>query len=172
MNVLFGALGASRRTAVTSEARRVVEAGGTAVVLIRGPDAWRADPFPDGVDGVELGALERGYRPAAVRLLLYAIPRRVLRACTPGPLRGPGRRIDAAYLRRVARPVNRRLARIYGSDPAEVRRRAVRRELLRARSIDLVVVGDAQSLATVSELADVIGGAGAELSYTVAHERG
>ena len=36
MNVLFVALGASRRTAVTSEARRVVEAGGTAVVLVVG----------------------------------------------------------------------------------------------------------------------------------------
>ncbi|OLT12029.1 hypothetical protein BJF79_04365 [Actinomadura sp. CNU-125] len=172
MNVLFVALGASRRTAITTESRRVVEAGGTAVVLIRKPDAWRADPFPDGVDGVELRALERGYRPAAVRILLYGIPRKLLRACTPGPLRGPGRRIDAAYMRRVARPVNRRLAGVYGRDPVEVRRRAVRRELLRARSIDLVVVGDAQSLATVAELADVIDGAGAGLSYTVANERG
>lgn len=168
MNVLFLALGASRRTAITVESGRVVAAGGTAIVLIRKPDAWRDDPFPDSVETVELPALERGYRPAAVRLLLYTIPRRLLRACTPGPLRVAGRRIDSGYMRRVARPINRRLARIYGRDPVEVRRRVIRRELLRARSIDLVVVGDAQSLVLASELADLITGEGARPAYTIA----
>ena len=61
--------------------------------------------------------------------------------------------------------------RVYRRDPAAVRRRMVERELLRGRSIDLVVIADPQSLVTVSELADVIMGMGARLSYSVADAR-
>jgi hypothetical protein len=171
VNVLFVALGASRRASVVRQAAQVVADGGSAAVLVHKTSAWEKDPLPDGVDAVVLAELEQGYRPAAVRTVLYRIPRLLLRVCLPGRLRGLGKRIDAAYRRRVARPVDRRLARLYRRDAAAVRRRAVRRELLRGRSIDLVVVGDPQSLVTVSELADTVAGAGASLSYSVAHER-
>lgn len=169
--MLFVALGASRRPAVVREAAQVVADGGSATVLVRKTSAWAKDPLPDGVDAVELPALERRYRPAAVRIPLYRIPGLLLRVCLPGPLRGLGKRIDSAYCRRVARPVDRRLARLYRRDAGAVRRRTVERELLRGRSIDLVVIADPQSLAAVSELADTIMGAGAALSYSVAHER-
>ncbi|NEA24865.1 hypothetical protein [Actinomadura bangladeshensis] len=171
MNVLFVALGASRRPAVVRESAQVRADGGSATVLVRKESAWAKDPLPDGVDAVELSALERRYRPAAVQIPLYRIPRLLLREWPPGRLRGVGRRIEAAYRRRVARPIDRRLARFYRRDPAAVRRRAVERELLRGRSIDLVVIGDPQSLVTVSELADVITGTGARLSYSIAGAR-
>ncbi|MEV4004219.1 hypothetical protein [Actinomadura sp. NPDC049753] len=171
MNVLFVALGASRRPAVVREAAQVLADGGSAAVLVRKASTWAKDPLPDGVDAVELSALERRYRPAAVRIPLYRIPALLLRVCFPGPLRGLGKRIDSAYRRRLAGPVDRRLARVYRRDAAAVRRRAVERELLRGRSIDLVVIADPHSLVTVSELADTITGAGAALSYSVAHER-
>lgn len=171
MNVLFVALGASRRPAVVRESAQVRAAGGSATVLVRKESAWAKDPLPDGVDAVELSALERRYRPAAVRIPLYRIPQLLLRVCLPGPLRGLGNRIEGAYRRRVARPIDRRLARLYRRDRAAVRRRMVERELLRGRSIDLVVIGDPQSLVTAAELADAITGAGARLSYSIAHER-
>lgn len=170
MNVLFVALGATRRPAVVRESARVLADGGSATVLVRAPSAWAREPLPDGVDTVELPALERRYRPAAARILLYRMPRLVLRACLPGPLRGVRKRLDSGYRRRVAGPIDRRLARSYRRDPAAVRRRVVGRELLRGRSIDLVVVADPQSLVTVSELADVIAAAGARPAYSIAHE--
>ncbi|QFG22367.1 hypothetical protein [Actinomadura sp. WMMB 499] len=171
MNVLFVALGGTRRPAVIREAARVVADGGAAAVLVGAPSAWTGEPLPDGVDAVELAALERRYRPAAVRIPLYRVPRLVLRVCLPGPLRGVGSRVDAEYRRRVARPVDRLLSRLYRRDPAAVRRRVVDREVLRRRSVDLVVVGDPQSLVTASDLADVIAAAGARLAYSIAHER-
>jgi hypothetical protein len=170
VNVLFVALGATRRPAVVRESEQVLADGGSVCVLVRKPSSWAKDPLPDGADAVELPALERRYRPAAVRIPLYRIPRLLLRVLLPGPLRGLGNRIDSAYRRRVARPVDRRLARFYRRDPEAVRRRMVGREL-RGRSIDLVVIGDPQSLVTVSELAGVIADAGARLAYSVAHER-
>ncbi|URM96741.1 hypothetical protein LUW76_21685 [Actinomadura madurae] len=170
MNVLFVALGATRRPAVARESARVVADGGSATVLVRKPSAWARDPFADGVDTVELPELERHYRPAAARILLYRIPRLLLRAGLPGPLRGVRRRLDSAYRRRVAGPVDRRLLRFYRRDPVAVRRRVVRRELLRGRSIDLVVVADPQSMVTVSELVDVIADAGARTAYSIDHE--
>lgn len=169
MNVLFVALGATRKPAIIRQSAQVLAGGGNAAVLIGKPSAWTREPLPDGVDAFELHALERRYRPAAVRILLYGIPLLLLRMCFPGPFRGIRKRIDAGYRRRVARPVNRRLARFYRRDPAAVRRRAVDRELLRGRSIDLVVVGDPQSLVIVSELADVITAAGARMAYYIAH---
>ncbi|RSN66400.1 MULTISPECIES: hypothetical protein [Actinomadura] len=171
MNVLFVALGATRRPAVVRESARVVADGGEAAVLVGAASAWAREPLPDGVDAVELPALERRYRPAAVRIPLYRLPRLLVRACLPGPLRGLGNRIDAAYRRRVARPVDRLLARAYRRDPAAVRRRVFEREVLRRRAVDLVVVGDPQSLVTASELADVIAGAGARLAYSIAPDR-
>ncbi|MFI0485674.1 hypothetical protein [Actinomadura sp. 9N215] len=172
MNVLFVALGASRRPAIVRESARIVADGGHAVVLVTKSSSWAKDPLPDGVDVVELPALERRHAPAVPRILLYGIPRRLVRVCFPGPLRKTGDRIYAGYRRRVARPVERRLARLLRREPAAVRGRAVDRELLRGRSIGLVVAGDPQSFVTVSELSDVIADAGARLAYSADYARG
>ncbi|GGQ28355.1 hypothetical protein BKA00_006272 [Actinomadura coerulea] len=169
MNVLFLALGASRKGAVSAEAERVIAGGGTATVLIGKPSAWRKHPLPEGAEVVELAEVERGYRPGWVRFWLYRAPRLVLRICLPGPLRRWRDRLDNAYRRRVAKPLNRRLARRYRRDPVQVRRRAVERDVISGRSVGLVVVGDAQSLVTASELADVLTGTGAPLAYTIDH---
>ncbi|MFG2084670.1 MULTISPECIES: hypothetical protein [unclassified Spirillospora] len=152
MNVVFLALGATRRTAVVAESGRVVAGGGTATVLLDRPSSWEKDPLPDGVVVVELPVLEQSYRPAAVSLLLFRIPRLLFRVCARGPLREWGERLDRAFRRRVARPVDRGLARIYRRDPAVVRTRAVRRAVLAGGSPDLVVVADPQSLTPAAEL--------------------
>lgn len=169
--MLFVALGATRKPAVIRESGRVVADGGSATVLVNRSSAWAKQPLPDGVEAVELPALERRHRPAVPRALLYRIPRLLLRVCLPGPLRGLGDRIDAAYRRRVAGPIERRLGRLGRGDPIAVRRRAIERDVLSRGPVDLVVIGDPQSLVTVSELADVIAGAGARLAYSIAHER-
>jgi hypothetical protein len=146
--VVFLALGATRKGAVIAEAGQVVADGGTATVLIRKSGSWEDHPLPDGVEVVDLGALQRR-RPAWVRIPLYRVPRLLLRVCLPGPLSGRRERFDNAYRRRIARPIDRRLARFYRRDPAEVLRRAV----LAGAPADLVVVTDAQSLAPAAELA-------------------
>lgn len=171
MNVVFVALGGTRRPAVVRECARVRADGGTATVVVGRASAWTEEPLPDGVETVDLPALERRYRPAPERFLLYRLPRLVLRVGFPGPLRGVGDRLNAGFRARVARPVDRRLARRPRRDPAVIRRRIVDRELLRGRSVDLVVIGDPQSLAAVSELADVIADAGARPAYTIAGGR-
>lgn len=170
MNVLFLALGASRKGAVSAEAEHVMAAGGTATVLIGKPSGWSKHPLPDGVEIIDLAAVERGYRPRWVRLWLYRVPRLLLRICLPGPLSRWRDRFDNAYRRRLARPVERRLARRYRRDPVQVRRLALERDVLRGRSFGLVVVGDTQSMVTASELADVFTATGAQLAYTIDHD--
>ncbi|WP_395104642.1 hypothetical protein [Actinomadura sp. SCN-SB] len=169
MNVLFLALGGTRRPAVAAEARRVVADGGTATVLVRKAASWEKDPLPSGVKLVELGTYQRD-RPWWVRLPLYRLPRLLLRVCLPGPLGGTRERVDNAYRRRVARPIDRRLARFYRRDPGMIRRRALDRALLSAGPVDLIVVGDAQSLVGASELAEKVNDASVRLVYTLAQE--
>jgi hypothetical protein len=165
VNVVFLALGATRRSAVVTESARIVADGGTATVLIDQRPAWAKDRFPDGVEVVELPVLEERYRPAAVALLLFRVPRMLFRVCAPGPLRGLGDRLGKAYRRRVARPADRRLARIYRRDAGTVRRRAFRQAVLRDRSPDLIVVADPQSLAPAAELAATGPGRRVELAF-------
>jgi hypothetical protein len=74
---------ASRQPAIVAESARVVAEGGTATVLTRKPTAWAKNPLPDGVEAVELPALQQGYRPAAVRFLLLRVPRLLLRMVRP-----------------------------------------------------------------------------------------
>jgi hypothetical protein len=66
MRVLFLALGANRRAAVTKESRELAEAGGHPVVLVDQPSAWAEERFAPGVEIVSLAALIRGRRPAFV----------------------------------------------------------------------------------------------------------
>ncbi|GAA1817057.1 hypothetical protein [Actinomadura chokoriensis] len=169
MNVLFLALGGSRQKVIVAEAEHVIAAGGSATVLVGKPGKWRKHPLPEGADLVEWGRLLRGHRPALIRLLLDRIPLFLMRVCLRGPLRGFGARLQSFYRRRVTRPIHRRLAGFYQRNPAKVRRSVAHRELVGRRSIDFVVVGDAESMVTASELRDVFVGSGATLAYTAAH---
>jgi hypothetical protein len=141
MNVVFLALGVARRAAVVAEAARVVDAGGTVTVLLSQRSLWKSDPFPGGVEVFEVPELERKYRPNAVDLLLYRVPRRLL-----------GDRLWKAFRWRIALPLDRRLARTYRRDAGEVRRKAILQAVLKDGSPDLVVVADAQSLEPAAEL--------------------
>ncbi|TDB91504.1 hypothetical protein E1264_01565 [Actinomadura sp. KC216] len=171
MNVLFLALGGTRRPAITAEAEHVIAHGDKVTVLVGTAAKWRKGPLPEGVDLVELSRLEHGSRPAIVRLLLTRVPLFLLRVCLPGPLRGLSKRLRSAYVRRVERPVDRRLARLYRRDPARARERVIDRDLLRGRSIDLVIVGDPESMVVAAGLRDVIARSGARLAYTGTQER-
>jgi hypothetical protein len=70
MRVVFLALGANRRLAVTAESRLLVEAGGQAVVLVQNPRSWAKETFAPGVEVVALepaGRLRRAlYRRSPV----------------------------------------------------------------------------------------------------------
>jgi hypothetical protein len=98
MRVLFLALGANRRVAVTTESRELAEAGGQAVVLVDRPTPWAADRFAPGVEIVSMAALARGRWPALVDkvVLLRRVARRLQR------LRGPDHPFDE-LLRRHGR---------------------------------------------------------------------
>ncbi|TDD73209.1 hypothetical protein E1293_32030 [Actinomadura darangshiensis] len=170
MNVLFLALGGSRRNVIVAEAEEVIAAGGAVTVLVGKPAKWRNDRLPEGADMMEQRRLVRGYRPAAARLLVDRIPLFLMRFFLRGPLRGFGARLQSFYRRRIARPIHHRLLGLYQRNPAKARS-AVHRDLLGRRSIDLVVVGDAESMVAASELRDVVVGAGARLAYTAAQER-
>ncbi|WP_205718104.1 hypothetical protein, partial [Actinomadura soli] len=171
VNVLFLALDGSRRPAVIAEAEHALAHGDSVTLLVGGAAKWRKVPLPQGADLVELSQLERGHRPAVVRLLLTSAPLFLLRVCLPGPLRRLSKRLRSAYVRRIERPVDRRLARLYRRDPARVRERVIVRDLLQGRSIGLVIVGDPGSMVVASELRDAILGSGARLAYTSTQER-
>lgn len=147
MNIVFLALGATRKDAVIAETGKVVAGGGHASVVTRKRGSWEEDTLPDGVELRELGAFQRG-RPRWIRLMLFRVPGLLLRVCLPGPLSGLRDRGDNAYRRRIARPVDRRLSRFYRLSPDEVLSRAV----LSGAAPDLVVIADAQSLAPAAEL--------------------
>jgi hypothetical protein len=98
MRVLFLALGANRRVAVTEESRELAEAGGRPVVLVDRPAAWAKDRFAPGVEIVSLAVLVRGRWPAFVEkvVLLRRVAGKLQR------LRGPDRPFDE-LLRRHGR---------------------------------------------------------------------
>ncbi|GGQ28406.1 hypothetical protein BKA00_006278 [Actinomadura coerulea] len=169
MNVLFLALGGSRRHVIVAEAEHVLAAGGAATVLVGDPARWRNDPLPEDAEMVEWRRLVRGHRPAVMRLLVDRVPLFLMRVCLRGPVEGVGARMQSFHRRRVARPIHHRLLGFYQRDPVRVRERVAHRDLLVRRSIDLVVVGDAESAVTASELRDLVVGSGARLAYTAAH---
>jgi len=165
VKVVFLALGATRRPMVISESARVVAEGGTATILIERRSSWADDSFPGGVEIVELRELVRRYRPDAVTRWLFRFPERFFRACAPGPLRRGGDRLYRAFRWRVARPLDKRLARRYRSDAAAVRRKALRQAVLSGARPDLVVVADAASMAPAAALASKGPGRALDLAF-------
>jgi hypothetical protein len=109
--VLFLALGGSRRKETIAESARVVAAGGRAVILVdRVGSGWRPDLLAPGVEVVEVAGLLRRHAPwRAQEAVLFGAPRALLRAAGRGRLRRFAERAGAAYERRLAWRVHRRV---------------------------------------------------------------
>jgi hypothetical protein len=163
MRVLFVALGASRKRAVTDESAEVVAAGGAAVVLVDDARAWASVTFADGVEVVQAATLAAEHWPRrAESLLLYRGPRFLLhRAAGRGTPRA--RRVVKAYERRVADRVHRRLfLPLYDRMWNRTQSRVMVQCLRRLGPFDLLVVTDAPSLPEARRLlGGHLGGSGA-----------
>ncbi|GAA3371516.1 hypothetical protein GCM10020367_22500 [Streptomyces sannanensis] len=110
MQVLFLALGASRKRAVIEESAEVVAAGGRAVVLIQRKKSWKSVEFAPGVDVLTSDELDAAHMPRRIEhLVLYRIPRFVISMFGIGPVRRLTRRVHKAYKRRVASRIHNKL---------------------------------------------------------------
>jgi hypothetical protein len=148
-SVLFLALGGTRRRETVAESALVVAAGGRAVILVdRVESGWRPDALAAGVEVVELaGLLDRHAPWRAQEAVLFDAPRALLRAAGRGRLRRFAERAGAAYERRLAWRVHRRVflpayERIWG----RTRQSLVERRLFRGAAYDVVVVHDPMSM--------------------------
>lgn len=174
MNVLFLALGATRRRAVVEESARVTADGGTAVVIVEQASAWRKETFAPGVEVVDLATVARHAPVRIEQLLLYRAPGFLLRRVLGrGPLRAPVHRAAGAYQRRIADRIHRRLflplyRRVWG----DVRTRVLDREVSRRAPFRSVVVADPLSMPDVVRMfrtEQTGGGAAPKLCYSIDH---
>jgi hypothetical protein len=150
MRVLFLALGANRRLAVTQESRLLAEAGERPVVLVDDPSSWAAETFAPGVTVLSLREQSDGHWPVAVeQLVLFRGPTALLRRV--GGHRGG--RLASAYERRIADRLHHRgflpLYRRLWRDSAERPLEAFRRQ---QGSFDAIVVTDPQSFPVAQRL--------------------
>lgn len=154
MQVLFLALGASRKRAVVEESASVVAAGGRAVVLVGQKRAWTTQTFAPGVEVVTPGDLEARHLPRRMeRALLYQGPRRVARVVGRGRVAARTQKALKAYEKRVAGRVHRRLfmplhSRVWPTAGA----RMIQRCFGPHGGPDLVVAADALSIRRAVEL--------------------
>jgi hypothetical protein len=110
MQVLFLALGASRKRAVVEESAEVAERGGRAVVLVADRKPWLDQTFAPGVEVVTADELQARHLPMRLeRLVLYRVPRLVVRVAGRTPLGGKAKRALKAYERKVAGRIHRRV---------------------------------------------------------------
>jgi hypothetical protein len=146
--VLFLALGGTRRRETVAESARVVATGGQAVILVDRADGWRSEQLAPGVELIELAGLLSRHAPwRAQEAVLFGAPRALLRAAGRGRLRRFAERVGAAYERRLAWRVHRRVflpayERIWG----RTRQSTVERHLLRGAAYDVMVVHDPMSM--------------------------
>lgn len=155
MQVLFLALGGTRRQAVTEESARAVADGGSATVLVDQRKTWSRVEFDPRVEVVELARLERSYLPRrVVKVLLYRGPARLFKLVGRGPLRPWVTRARKAYERRIAGPVYRTLILPRERQArGELLQRLINRHVLAGREqFDLLVVSDPDSMPTAARL--------------------
>ncbi|TLS46425.1 hypothetical protein FE633_08875 [Streptomyces montanus] len=170
MRVVFLALDATRRQAVTSESAEVVAGGGRAVVLVENRKAWEEEPFAPGVEVVELRQLELRHPPRLLEwLLLFRGPRVVAALLGRGPLRPFVRRAERAYERRVALPLHRRVftpayRKVYG----DVRQQVIG-SLVRRRSPEVIVLADSAGLRYAPTLLDGASVPAPRMAYSLRH---
>jgi hypothetical protein len=110
MQVLYLALGASRKQAVVKGSAELIASGSQVVVLVGPKKQWNGQKFADGVLVLSTDELENRHLPRKLeRMVLYQGPRRVVRAIGRGPLRKSVKRAHHAYKRRVASTIHRRM---------------------------------------------------------------
>lgn len=150
MRVLFLALGANRRLAVTEESRTLAETGGRAVVLVDKAETWSDAEFAAGVEVVALSGLGGQHWPlAAERLVLHRAPGSLLRRV--GGRRG--KRLASAYERRIGRPLHRRVfVPLYGRLWRDAADRPLTEFRRRWGRFDTLVVTDPQSFPVAQRL--------------------
>ena len=149
MQVLFLALGATRRRAVVEESAQVVADGGHAVVLISQAKPWSREQFQPEVEVVDLARLESRHPARGIeKALLFSGPRLVFRTLGRGPLSGSVRRAGKAYERRIASPVHRAfIMPSYRRAWGDLRQRLIHRHVLaEGAPFDLFVVSDPASM--------------------------
>ncbi|MBP0458460.1 hypothetical protein [Streptomyces montanisoli] len=148
MQVLFLALGASRKRAVLAESADLAAAGAQVVVLVHQKKSWNLKAFAPGVAVHSAAELEARHLARRVeRAVLYRAPGSAARALDRGPLKSAARRSHRAYKRRVAGPVHRRVfmplhRRLWPTAPA----RMVRSPFGAGGVPELLVVSDALSV--------------------------
>jgi len=153
VNVLFLALGASRKRAVIEECAKVVADGGTATVMIASARNWQSAGFASGVTVIDSSVLQRAQLPWRIeRLVVYRGPGFVLR-------RALGRRGKSAadayekkvadrFHRRVFLPIHQRLRR-------DARGRLIAQHITRSpRPYEWIVVTDSRSMPEAVEVLD------------------
>jgi hypothetical protein len=154
MQVLFLALGASRKRAVVEESAEVVARGGRAVVLVGARKPWLDQGFEPGVELVTADELEARHLPRRLeRLVLYRVPRLVVRVAGRGPLAGKAKRALKAYERRVAARVHRRVfVPLHRRVWPKISDRLVWRHFGPRKGPELLVVADALSVPRAVQL--------------------
>jgi hypothetical protein len=169
VNILFLALGASRKRAVVEECAKVVADGGTATVLVESTRQWQRAGFGDGVTLIDSAVLLRDRLPLRIeRLVVYRGPRFVL---TKGFGRW-GRRAAGAYKKKVADRFHRRVFMpAYRRLSGDTRAPLVARHIVGSpRPFDWIVVADPLSMPeAVRVLGDLGTGNRIGLAYSVDH---
>lgn len=154
VNVLFMALGGTRRRAVEKEAVSIAERGGEVTILIATPWAWPVRNFPAGTRVVALKQLERGLWQLEA-LLFSAGPGFLYRKIYHGKLRrffpkGAFQRFMLRVTRGLSqweatRIYNRRFKTV-GYSSGRLPQAGPNWRPLDGRSFDLLVVADALSM--------------------------
>jgi hypothetical protein len=154
MNVLFLALGGSRRNAVVAESADIAaRAGNRVVVLIGSRRPWRDTTFAEGVRVIDLAELERAHLPMRVETaILLRGPSRLVRAVGRGPMRSFARRAGGAYERKIGKPLHKRAVRAYRKLWKNRQHELAAAQLVRGAGLDYIVVADYASITCGSYL--------------------
>ncbi|MFB7232902.1 hypothetical protein ACFCY9_34750 [Streptomyces fimicarius] len=156
MQVLFLALGASRKRAVLDESAELRANGAQVMVIVDKKKSWLKVEFAPGVVVTTLKELEATHLPRRVEhAVLYRAPRATVRAVGRGPLRRPARRGLKAYERRLAAKVHRKVFMpVYRRLWPDAQARTVLAPFVARGGLDLLVVSDALSVPRAVRLLD------------------
>ncbi|WP_335936358.1 hypothetical protein [Streptomyces sp. PTD5-9] len=154
MQVLFLALGASRKRAVLDESAEAASNGAQVIVVVDKKKSWSGAKFAPGVRVATFKELEARHLPRRLEhAVLYSAPRATVRAIGQGPLRGRSRRALKAYERRVAGRVHRKVFMpLHRRLWPDSRARMVSAAFAARGGLDLLVVSDALSVPRAVEL--------------------
>ncbi|MEU1214757.1 hypothetical protein ACFYSH_22290 [Streptomyces sp. NPDC005791] len=154
MQVLFLALGGSRKRAVLDESAEAVSNGAHVLVVVDKKKSWQNVQFAPGVAVTTLAALEARHLPRRMEhAVLYRAPRATVRAVGRGPLHGRARRALKTYERRVAARLHRKVFMpLHRRVWPDAKARMVRAPFEARGGLDLLVVSDALSVPRAAQL--------------------